>query len=187
VTPTIDDKTTRAELGAIVCQLLGQLGDWPVLVGGSVVSIYTNDRYVSDDLDMATWRRESEYAPLLRAHGFTKKGSWWEHPNTAYFVQFVNPPVMVGRKHIRSSALDRIATRYGELSILSPLDCTLDRLAWHLDRGDAETLEQAAAVAFAHAVSLDEVRAWLEGEGWPAPLKANALRRLTERIAALRR
>jgi hypothetical protein len=131
----IRPSTTRAELAAIVCQALARIEDEPVLVGGAVVSIYTDGRFVSDDLDFVTWRQERRYRPLLEELGFDKRGAYWVHPDTELFLQFVNPPVMIGRRHVQKPA--RMSTREGELAILSPLDCVLDRLAWHLDRGDA--------------------------------------------------
>ena len=43
----IKRRTTRAELGAIVCEALSMLDDSPVLVGGAAVSIYSDGRYVA--------------------------------------------------------------------------------------------------------------------------------------------
>jgi hypothetical protein len=177
----IGKKTTRAELAAIICRALAALDDEPVLVGGAVVSIYSDGRYVSDDLDFVTWRPERRYRPLLEALGFAKRGSWWVHPNTDFLVQFVNPPVMVGNKHVRVPA--RLSTREGELAILSPLDCVLDRLAWHLDRGDAQTLAQAIDVARAHEVPVAEIERWLAGERWPEERKELTLEVLRRQLA----
>ena len=165
----IGPKTTRAELGAMVCQALAAVDDEPVLVGGAVVSIYSDGRWVSDDLDFVSWRDDRRRRPALEALGFHKRGSYWVHPHTALFLQFVSPPVMIGSKHVRAPA--RMKTRAGELAILSPLDCVLDRLAWHLDRGDAQTLEQAVDVARARRVSLADIEAWLADEPAPADRK----------------
>jgi hypothetical protein len=180
----ISRKTTRAELAAIISRTLAALDDEPVLVGGAVVGIYSDGRYVSDNLDFVTWRSERHYRPLLEAVGFHKRGSWWVHPDTDFLVQFVNPPVMVGTKHVRTPA--RLDTREGQLAILSPLDCVLDRLAWHLDRGDAQTLAQAIDVARAHDVPIPEIEGWLEGESWPAARKQLALEVLRRQLAAPR-
>lgn len=177
----IGKKTTRAELGAIIRRTLLALDDEPVLVGGAVVSIYSDGRYVSDDLDFVTWSSERRYRPLLEALGFHKRGSWWTHPDTDFLVQFVNPPVMVGNKHVRTPA--RLDTREGELAILSPLDCVLDRLAWHLDRGDAQTLAQAIDVARAHDVPVAEIERWLDGEDWPKERQQLALEVIRRQLA----
>lgn len=179
--PKISRRTTRAELAAIVKRALGTLGDDPVLVGGAVVSIYTEGRYVSNDLDMVSWRPESTYAPALVARGFEKRGSYWVHPGTEYVVQFVSPPVTVGNKHVRTP--DRMRTAFGDFAILSPLDCTLDRLAWYIETGDAASLEQAIDVARAQSVPLDDIEAWLDDQkDWPGPVRRQALDRLVRRL-----
>ncbi|HEX6836255.1 MAG TPA: hypothetical protein VF334_06755 [Polyangia bacterium] len=177
---TIGSKTSRAELAALVCRALVAIDDEPVLVGGAVVSIYSDGRFVSDDLDFVSWRDDRRRRPVMEALGFHKRGSHWVHPRTELFVQFVNPPVMIGHKHVAHPA--RLRTRAGELRILSPLDCVLDRLAWHLDRGDAETLEQAIDVARAHAVALAEIEAWLAAESAPADRKEILLEVLRRRL-----
>lgn len=164
----------------MVCRAFAGLDDEPVLVGGAVVSIYSKGRWVSDDLDFVTWRPERRYRPLLEALGFEKRGSWWTHPATELLLQFVNPPVMIGGKHVRTPA--RLDTRFGPVAILSPLDCVLDRLAWHLDRGDAQTLAQAIDVARAHGVPLDEIERWLAAESWPADRKELTLEVLRRQL-----
>jgi hypothetical protein len=44
---------TRAELGGLICETLAAEDMVAVLTGGSCVSVWSNDAYVSDDLDMA--------------------------------------------------------------------------------------------------------------------------------------
>jgi hypothetical protein len=145
-----------------------------------VVSIYSDGRWVSDDLDFVSWRDDRRRRPAMEALGFHKRGSYWIHPDTELFVQFVNPPVMIGHKHVREPA--RLRTRAGELRILSPLDCVLDRLAWHLDRGDAQTLAQAIDVARAKAVPLPAIETWLTGESAPPDRKELLLETLRRRL-----
>jgi hypothetical protein len=72
----ITKKTTRAELGAMVCQALAAVDDEPVLVGGAVVSIYSRGRYVSDDLDFVSWLDERRRRPAMEALGFAKRGAY---------------------------------------------------------------------------------------------------------------
>jgi hypothetical protein len=174
-------KTSRAELGAMICRALAAVDDEPVLVGGAVVSIYSDGRYVSDDLDFVSWQDDRKRRPALEALGFAKRGSYWIHPDTELFVRLVNPPVMIGEKHVVRPA--RLATRAGELRILSPLDCVLDRLAWHLERGDAQTLAQAVDVARAHRVPLAEIEAWIADERAPADRKAMLQETLRRQLA----
>ncbi len=176
----IGPRTTRAELAAIVCAALRTLDDEPVLVGGAVVAIYSDGRWLSDDLDFVSWRDDRRRRPILEALGFAKRGAYWVHPDTPLFVQFVSPPVMIGHKHVRVPA--RLATAAGDVAILSPLDCVLDRLAWHLDRGDQQTLEQAIEVARRHDVALADILRWVEEEPYPAARKRIARDVLTRRL-----
>jgi hypothetical protein len=177
----IHSKTTRAELAAIVyAALKAELGDEPVLVGGAVTSIYTQGRYQSYDLDIATWRDNRQIRPVMTRLGFAQKGSYWTHPETELLVQFVNAPVMIGRKHVKTA--ERMRTPAGEFAIISPLDSACDRLAWYLDRGDAQSMEQCVDVVVAQSVSLTAIAEWLENEEWPERSKRSALALLDRRV-----
>ena len=50
----VDRKTSLLELGAMVCDALKRAGIDAFLSGGAVVSIYTENRYESYDLDFVT-------------------------------------------------------------------------------------------------------------------------------------
>jgi hypothetical protein len=158
----IGPRTSREELAAIISEHLKSNGLEAVLVGGSVVSIYTDDYFVSDDLDFVAWKKP-EVRQALKALGFTDfTGNTAKHPRARFFVQIVNGPVQVGRKHIKVPATR--STRWGEIRLLSPLDCVLDRLGGFLHWNDRQCLVQAAYVASKHNVDLDAVRAWIERE-----------------------
>jgi hypothetical protein len=181
----IHRKITRAELGAVVRRaLIEDLGDDPVLVGGAVVSIYTEGRYVSNDLDIVTWRNNRVIKPVMVKLGFVENGSFWEHPQTDLLVQFVNSPVMIGRKHVKVPA--KMKTRAGDLAIISPLDSACDRLAWFLGEGDAQTLEQCADVIVTQKVRLSEIEKWLKNETYPERTKTTTMTILKERVARRR-
>jgi hypothetical protein len=154
---------SRAELGALVCEELGRHRIDAVLVGGAVVSIYSEGRYVSDDLDFVTHKQERALRAPMESLGFKKEGMYWTHPETQLLVQFVSPPVMVGNKYVAKPAELRTAT--GTLTILSPLDCVLDRLAWYLSHDDRQCLEQAVSVGARYAIDMAEVERWTEREG----------------------
>jgi hypothetical protein len=154
--------TSREELAAIVSEHLRAAGIDAVLVGGSAVAIYTEDRFPSDDLDFVAWRaRDAQRA--LASLGFTRfVGNRAEHPKARFYVQIVNGPVQVGNKLVKRPVL--VPTAAGEIKMLSPLDCVLDRLAAFLHWNDRQCLAQAAHVAVAHDVDLAAVRAWVESE-----------------------
>lgn len=176
----IHPNTTRAELGAIVCEALADtLDDHPVLVGGAAASIYTKGRYRSNDLDIVTYRDRKKIAPLMHHLGFTLSGAHWSHPDTDLLIQFVAPPTMIGNKHVREPR--RMRTREGRLPIISALDSACDRLAWYLN-GDAQALDQCADIVIAQKLSLPRIRAWLRGEEWSKPKRDAALHALRQKI-----
>lgn len=176
---------SRAELAAIVCEALAELGDEPVLVGGAVAAIYTEGRYVSDDLDFVSWRNERQFKPILERLGFSKSGMHWSHPDTPLLLQFVNSPVMVGKKHVKHAA--ELSTALGNLRILSPLDCALDRFSWYLNRGDQQTLMQTVDVIVTQGVALSDIEMWLANEDYPSTLKKRALEALNREVKKSRR
>lgn len=181
----IDKKISRAELAAIICERLTTvLHDHPVLVGGAVVSIYTRGRYVSDDLDIVSYRRREQVRPLMAELGFIERGSHWEHPNTKLFVQFVNGPVMIGRKHVKEPVTLR--TRAGLLPTISPLDSACDRLAAFVHYHDQQSIEQCADIVIAKKVRMADIEAWLAAEGLPENERDRVMAALRRKLRARR-
>ena len=68
-------KTTLGELGAIVCEAIRQAGLDAFLSGGAVVSIYTNNRYESFDLDFVSLSDRSKIKKVMENLGFTQDKS----------------------------------------------------------------------------------------------------------------
>jgi hypothetical protein len=67
---------SRAELGAVICEALDRHRIDAVLVGGAVVSIYSEGRYVSDALDFVTYKQDKVLRQPMQALGFKKKGMY---------------------------------------------------------------------------------------------------------------
>ena len=70
----ITDKTSLTEMAAIVCVALERHGIIATLSGGAAVSIYTENRYVSEDLDFVTAARIDEIKLVLEPMGFEHRG-----------------------------------------------------------------------------------------------------------------
>lgn len=173
-------KMKRAELAALVCKVLEEdLGDYPTLVGGSAASIYTDESYASDDLDIVTYKEKHLIRPVMQKLGFREKGSYWEHPETSLFVQFVSSPTMIGNKYIAKPS--RLKTSVGDLPIISALDSACDRLSWYLS-GDAESLEHCVNIVVTQKVPLSFIEMWLKGESWPEKDKRAAMIRLKRKV-----
>jgi hypothetical protein len=156
------------ELAGLVCHALRQAGVTVTLTGGACVAIWSEGRYVSDDLDFI---EEGPVPPrkvreAMNALGFKRKGRHFVHPDTKIFVEFPTGPLMVGGQRI-----DRVSERNtpaGQLRLLSPTDCVKDRLAAFFHWNDRQALEQAVLVAKAQDVDLDDIRRWSKSEGHEA-------------------
>lgn len=157
--------TSLRRLALYVSTHLRQRGIDTVLTGGACVTIYTQNKYLSYDLDFVA----SEYvdsrklAQALADIGFVKQGRNYGHPDTPFFVDILAPPLAVGNdpvheiKEIRSGRL--------VLKLLSPTDCVKDRLAAFYHWNDLPSLEQALLVARNQKFDLAEVERWSRAEG----------------------
>lgn len=156
---------TQAELGAYIQTQLYAEGIEVVLSGGAVVAIYTAGKYVSNDLDLVNRYsvRRSAIQAVMESLGFAEAGRHFEHPDTAFYVEFPPGPLSFGDDFEVDIDLHELET--GTLRVISPTDCVKDRLAWYYHDGDLQCLRQAILVAVDHDIDLDEIRKWSEGEG----------------------
>ncbi|HNT27302.1 MAG TPA: nucleotidyltransferase [bacterium] len=159
----ITAKTTIKDLALIVCGTLKKNGIDAVLTGGAVVSIYTGNRYRSNDLDFISSASMKAIEAALAAIGFTKnKGRYFTHHDTELFVEFPSPPLSVGDRPVRE--FNEITTRSGYLKLLTPTHCVMDRLAAFYFWNDRQSLEQAVMVARAQSVDMKEIGRWSKVE-----------------------
>ena len=80
------EDTTLTELATIVSDTLEHEGIIATLSGVAVVSIYTEGRYVSEDMDFVTIALVKQLTAALESLGFKRTGqprpSVFEHPST---------------------------------------------------------------------------------------------------------
>lgn len=101
-----------------------------VLVGGSVVSIYTDGAYRSGDLDFVKMDMiATNLESVMNEVGFKKKGRHYIHPGCDHlFVEFPGSiPLGIGEDY--SIKPDEMNVEGTTIKILSPTDCVKDRLA----------------------------------------------------------
>ncbi len=159
----ISKKTTIGELGAIVCEGLKKAGIDCFLSGGAVVSIYTNNKYESFDLDFVSLGDRSKIKGLMLELGFTQdKSRLFLHPNTIYLVEFPGSAIQIGESLV--TEFNNIKLKTGTLRLLTPTDCVKDRLAAFYHWSDRQGLDQAVWVALAQPVKLSEVKEWSKKE-----------------------
>ena len=74
---------SQSELAAYIQELLREAGIQVVLSGGSVVSFYSSNKYVSKDLELInkSFSRRSRIKAVMEKIGFQEKGR--------YFVAYV--------------------------------------------------------------------------------------------------
>ncbi len=157
-------KMTQAELAAFVGNHLAKKGIEVVLSGGTFVRIYSNDRYVSKDIDFvnACHVRHSQIDEAMTEIGFTAVGRHYTHPETEFSVEFPPGPLMAGDDPLADNEFRSYDT--GKFQIVSPTSCVKVRLAHFYHWGDRQCLQQAVMVAESNDVDIEEVEAWSSRE-----------------------
>lgn len=156
---------TRLEIAGLVSSAFQKAGINIVLSGGSCVSIYSSEKYVSIDLDFvnAGFAKRALIREAMESIGFSEESRCFRHPDTSLLIEFPPGPLGVGEEPVKQ--IDEIATQTGVVRIISPTDCVKDRLAWYYHDNDTECLEQAVLVATNNDVDLEEVKRWSAVEG----------------------
>jgi hypothetical protein len=166
------------ELVAFVQSSLQDKGIDVVLSGGACVTIYSENKYVSLDIDLVNnhFASRREIREAMQELGFEEQGRHFIHPDTDLFVEFPPGPLSVGEEPVKEVREIRLET--GLLRLISPTDCVKDRLAAYYHWNDAQSLEQAVLVASSAEVDLGEVERWSKVEG-----KGNEFSRIRYRLA----
>jgi len=153
------------DLAALVCDACLKNAIDVVLSGGACVSIYTENRYASYDLDFVLRSPvpRKKIKTTMEELGYQEDGRHFRHPGSPYIVEFLMPPLSVGGEPVREVQEIRKGKRV--LRLLSPTDCVKDRLADYFHWNDRPSLEQAILVCSAQDVDLREVRRWSLREG----------------------
>ncbi len=159
-------KMSVEEMAAVICSLLERHGIKIVLVGGTCVTIYSNNQYKSGDMDFVMPDYSlKEIDPIMAEIGFKRDGKMrhYDHSDSPYFVEFPPTPLTVGYEFISETAV--IKTKYGNLRLLRPVDSVKDRLAAFYHWKDRQSLEQAILICETRKIDLKEVERWSKGEG----------------------
>jgi hypothetical protein len=174
---------TEEELWEYVASHLASRGIETILVGGAVVSIYSEGAYRSGDLDIVLRGYLREKLPEAMAEiGFSRSHSrHYSRPGlTHLIVDFASPPAAIGDDYQIEPA-SRVVEG-GKIYIYSPTDCVRDRLASYIHFQARECLDQAALVADKHPVDLKKIQTWCVKEGG-----AEAFREFKELLSGKRK
>jgi hypothetical protein len=156
---------SRLELAGLVSAACRKNDINVVLSGGSCVSIYSDEKYVSMDLDFVNvaFTKRDRIRNVMESLGFHEENRYFRHSDTDLLVEFPPGPLGVGDEPVKQ--IDELQTETGMLRIISPTDCVKDRLVWHYHNRDAECLRQAIMVANRCAIDLKEIERWSKVEG----------------------
>ena len=154
-----------AEVTALVQDALRAQGVETVLSGGSCVTVWSENTYCSDDIDLIPegLAKRSVIKAVMRQLGFSERNRYFVHPETRFWVEYPPGPLAVGEEP--PNRIDQRQEATGLLRLLSPTDCIKDRLTWWFHDNDRQGLELAILVAQRHDVDLSELRRWAKGEG----------------------
>jgi hypothetical protein len=164
---------TEEQLWRYVATHLAKNGIDTVLVGGAVVSIYTDGAYRSGDLDFVQMSYLNQKLPqTMKEIGFeVRESRHYSHPLCKHLiVEFVSGPPGIGEDTKIIPA--EIKVEGTTIKLYSPTDCIRDRLASYIHFKAMECLEQAVLVAERHPFDRSKVRKWCADEGAPEAFKA---------------
>lgn len=167
----ISEDTSLIELATVVSEALEKAGIVATLSGGAAVSIYSANRYLSEDLDFVTNAVVGELERVLLPLGFARRGrprlSVFEHPRTKWYLEFPPGPLGFGSTYVDPSQCTVIETPVGRLRIITPTHSVMDRLIAAVVWSEPQSLEQAVLVAGEQSENIDwfALRRWLNTEG----------------------
>ncbi len=156
--------TAIVELAAIVADHLKQRGITVVLVGGLAVEIYSENLYLTKDIDMIdiSYQEPAVLGRAMAEIGFSKQGRVYVNDTTDIGVEFPSAPLSVGERLITETTV--FESNVGEIPILFAKDVIKDRLAAYFHWQDKQSLVQAVAVMIKHPISLDELKSFCQNE-----------------------
>jgi hypothetical protein len=101
------------DLAIYVSDILRENGIRTVLSGGACVSIYTDNKYLSYDLDfvLLSYEERKRVDPIMRSIGFQPQGRHFRHKDTPFLVEFLSPPLSIGGEPIKDTAIIRKGKR----------------------------------------------------------------------------
>lgn len=153
------------ELAAFICNHLEKKGIKVTLSGGACVSIYSENKYQSYDLDFIEQSivKRSQLKEVLKEIGFIEKGRYFINPETEFFIEFPPGPLSIGDEPVKK--IETIEFSTGKLHLLSATDCVKDRLAGYYHWNDRQCLEQAILVSHDEQINFKEIERWSRKEG----------------------
>ncbi|MBT8443331.1 MAG: hypothetical protein KJO13_01210 [Gammaproteobacteria bacterium] len=155
------------ELAAIVANHLKRREIRVVLVGGLAVEIYSENIYLTNDIDMidVSYQKPADLHKAMAEIGFAKQGRVFVNETTDITVEFPSPPITVGDEAVTETTVAHSPA--GEIPILKAADVIKDRLAAYFHWKDKPSLVQALAVLIKFPEELPGIESFCRNEGSP--------------------
>lgn len=166
----ISKSMSRKQFVATVVKQLEKHGISCVLVGGACVSIYTNEKHASMDLDFISPYSQEKITAALYEIGFEKRGRYYHHPDSELYVEFPSGPVAIGNQ-IPVKPEGKLKVNKTTITMLSPTQCVMDRLAAWFHWNDHRSLIHALWICEKQPINLSKIKRWAEKEGEPLKLQ----------------
>lgn len=157
-------KVSLKEVAGFVSEELRKRGIDIILVGGACVTIYSNNRYQSYDLDFVAYQDMKKVKQALKELNFEEKNGYFRHSLCKWIIEFVSSPVAVGKQIISKFEEMKVAT--GTIKMLRIEDSVKDRLASYFYWNDRQGLSQAIDICFEQDVDFQEIENWSIKEGF---------------------
>ena len=162
---SITKETSLEEIAALVSEALEHANIEAVLSGGGAVTLYSENEYMSTNLDFITTERKKRITPVVAKLGFIPRGREYVHPESRSFIEFPGGPLAFGDRYVASSEATTLETQYGIIQIISPTQSIMNRLAWFVHGHDRQSRDQAIMVAKRQEISWKAVFERAEAEG----------------------
>lgn len=145
-------KTSIIELAAIVAEHLHQHEIEVVLVGGLAVEIYSENLYLTKDIDMVNtnYKKPQDVHQAMGELGFHKQGRVYVNETTDITIEFPPGPLSVGDEIIKRTSVVQVMN--ASIPILEVEDVIKDRLAAYFHWQDNQSLIQAMAMLIKHNI-----------------------------------
>ena len=157
---------SRKQFAAAVVEQLTKDDIIAVLVGGACVSIYTNNRHESKDLDFISPDSVDAITASLAKIGFERQRRYFVHPDSKLYVEFPTGPIAIGHQ-VPVKPEGKLKVGNTVIKMLSPTQSVMDRLSSFFYFADRRSLIHAIWICEQQPVSLSKVKAWAEKEQMP--------------------
>ena len=126
----------------MVSEALERAGIIAPLSGGAAMSMYTDNKYQTKDLDFVTTERTKALSVVLEPLGFqvSADGRHFMHEPSGWLVEFPPGPLAFGDTMVNSADVPILNTAYGQVRVITPTQSLMDRLAAYFHWNQQRTL-----------------------------------------------